>query len=53
MKKTYFAPAMEIVKIQTHQMLASSPESMGFEPDTNENPSNSDAPGFEFVPWAI
>ena len=42
MKKTYMNPELQVVKIQTHQMLASSPTSMSID-STPVNPSSSDA----------
>ena len=45
MKKRYFAPNMEIVKIQTTGILATSLPTG----TTPTNPSNSDAPEFDFL----
>ncbi|MBO6144080.1 MAG: hypothetical protein J6O54_02310 [Prevotella sp.] len=45
MKKTYMIPVMEVVKIQTQQMLASS-LTIGASGSANE----AEAPGLEFLP---
>ena len=44
MKKEYFAPQMEIVKIQAKQLLTASPRGFG---DPVDNASGAEAPGYE------
>lgn len=48
MKKKYFAPNMEVVKIQTQQMLAASPIPMG---DPLNDASGAEAPEYEWSNW--
>ncbi len=43
MKKTYFAPEMEIIKIQTQQMLAASPLGFG---NPVDNAGDAEAPEY-------
>lgn len=48
MKKEYFAPKMEIVKIQTKQLLTASPMGYG---DPVDNASEAEAPEYGSVWW--
>ena len=47
MKKTYIAPSMEVVKIQTAQLMAGSP---GYGGETTETSGNL-APEYEWADW--
>ena len=46
MKKTYKNPVLEIIKIQTQQMLA---QSVGYDPTEMTNPGDIDARGGDFT----
>ncbi len=46
MKKTYKNPVLEIIKIQTQQMLA---QSVGYDPTEITNPGDIDARGGDFT----
>lgn len=48
MKKKYFAPNMEVVKIQTQQMLAASPSAELYGENATEPGM---APEFEWTDW--
>lgn len=47
MKKTYFAPEMEIVKVEAQQILAGSIPVEG----TTDDASNAEAPEHEWYDW--
>ena len=47
MKKTYFAPNMETIEIETQQMLAASPLGFG---DPVDNAAGAEAPGLDIPP---
>ena len=46
MKKTYINPQLEVIKIQTQQMLA---QSVGYDPTEITNPGDIDARGGDFT----
>jgi hypothetical protein len=52
MKKTYINPEMEIVKVQTQQMLAVS--NLGIDSSASPiNPSDADSREFDFPIWLL
>ena len=45
MKKTYIIPSLEVIKVQTHQMLAASPLGIG---DPVNSAAGAEAPEFDW-----